>query len=127
MYWAWLPGPLLLVTTGKGTESWTLRSCKRSFLAVSVMICSWSRWFSFCSECRALSISTTAEKRRGEGGQGQGREQGMEEREGDPQKVPQLDHTGGGDWSQITVPLPATPPVAQTRALSPTQLLCLWA
>lgn len=58
MYWAWLPGPLLVVTTGKGTESWTLRSCKRSFLAVSVMICSWSRWFSFCSECRALSIST---------------------------------------------------------------------
>lgn len=40
MYWAWLPGPLLLVTTGKGTESWTLRSCRRSFLAVSVMICS---------------------------------------------------------------------------------------
>lgn len=60
MYWAWLAGPLLLVTTGKGTESWTLRSCRRSFLAVKVMICSCNRWFSFCKECRALSISTTA-------------------------------------------------------------------
>lgn len=62
-----------------------------------------------------------------------GRGTGSGERTGDGRKrrgsteVPQLDHTGGGDWSQITVPLPATPPVAQTRALSPTQLLCLWA
>ena len=50
-------------------------------------------------------------ERKGEGGQGQGREWGTEERgEGDPQEVPQLDHTGGGDWPQITVPPPATPP-----------------
>jgi len=116
MYWAWLPGPLLLVTTGNGTESWTLRSCKRSFLAVSVMICSWSRWFSFCSECRALSISTTAGNRKGKGDRVRGEmADGRKRRRGSTGDTAIRPHRGRR-------PLPAHSPAARYSPMAQTGL-----